>query len=141
MPLAFMRSSMPARKIGPDDLERLCPDWREREAFLSGPGEMLDAMTAYWERHGDRSRLHMERFQPVIGGEAQGGEGGAISFLAPPFMMMGRGREFLRRTWRGCALFQKMPQQSGLRGTMIPIRQATLAGALPTTCGSTSPPD
>jgi stearoyl-CoA 9-desaturase NADPH oxidoreductase len=69
-------------RLGPVDLERLCPDWREREAFLSGPGEMLDAMTAYWERHGDRSRLHMERFQPVIGAEAQSGEGGAISFLA-----------------------------------------------------------
>ena len=48
----------------------LCPDWREREAFLSGPAQMLDAMTAHWERHGDAARLHMERFQPVIGGDA-----------------------------------------------------------------------
>ena len=39
-------------------------------------------MTAHWERHGDPSRLHVERFQPVIGGDARGGEGGAIRFLA-----------------------------------------------------------
>ena len=31
-------------RLAPADLDRLCPDWREREAFLSGPGEMLDAM-------------------------------------------------------------------------------------------------
>src|SRR4051812_47840762 len=40
-------------RIKPEDLERLCPDWREREAFISGPGEMLDAMDEYWEREGD----------------------------------------------------------------------------------------
>jgi ferredoxin-NADP reductase len=70
-------------RIAPGDLDRLCPDWREREAFLSGPGEMLDAMQAHWAEHGDRARLHMERFQPVIGGgDAAGGNGGPISFTA-----------------------------------------------------------
>jgi ferredoxin-NADP reductase len=69
-------------RMSPQDLRHLCPDWREREAFLSGPADMLDAMAAHWERHGDRGRLHMERFQPVIGGDAHGGEGGPISFLA-----------------------------------------------------------
>jgi ferredoxin len=40
---------------------------------------MLDAMTEHWERHGDRDRLHTERFQPVIGkGDAEHGEGGTI---------------------------------------------------------------
>jgi stearoyl-CoA 9-desaturase NADPH oxidoreductase len=31
-------------RLKPEDLDELCPDWREREAFLSGPGELLDAM-------------------------------------------------------------------------------------------------
>src|SRR5690348_6404737 len=35
-------------RIGPQDLDRLVPDWREREAFLSGPGDMLDAMRDHW---------------------------------------------------------------------------------------------
>jgi stearoyl-CoA 9-desaturase NADPH oxidoreductase len=68
-------------RISPPDLEQICPDWRERETFLSGPSDMLDAMEDYWEREGDRDRLHMERFQPKVGFTEEG-EGGEISFLA-----------------------------------------------------------
>jgi ferredoxin-NADP reductase len=67
-------------RIAPGDLDRLCPDWRERHAFLSGPAEMLDAMSERWQRDGDPELLHMERFQPVIGGEAGEGEGGTVRF-------------------------------------------------------------
>jgi ferredoxin len=62
------------------DLDDLCPDWREREAFVSGPGPMLDALTAHWQREGDVARLNMERFQPVIGGDAGSGAGGTVRF-------------------------------------------------------------
>ncbi|MBV9836696.1 MAG: ferredoxin reductase [Solirubrobacterales bacterium] len=69
-------------RMGPGDLDRLCPDWRERDAFVSGPGEMLDALTEHWERHGDCERLTVERFQPKLGlGQSGEGEGGPIKFL------------------------------------------------------------
>ena len=69
-------------RIGPENLDDLVADWREREAFLSGPGDMLDAMTEHWEKAGDCDRLHMERFQPIIGqGDGELGEGGTIKFL------------------------------------------------------------
>jgi stearoyl-CoA 9-desaturase NADPH oxidoreductase len=68
-------------RISPPDLEQICPDWRERETFLSGPSDMLDAMEEYWEKEGDRELLHMERFQPKVG-LSEEGEGGEISFLA-----------------------------------------------------------
>ncbi len=71
-------------RMGPGDLDRLCPDWRERETFISGPGDMLDAFTEHWDAHANRGRLHMERFQPKLGlgqeGEGEG-EGGRIKFL------------------------------------------------------------
>jgi ferredoxin-NADP reductase len=67
-------------RMEPKDLERLCPDWAEREAFVSGPGDMLDALDAHWDEHGDCDRLHMERFQPKIGGAEEAGEGGTIAF-------------------------------------------------------------
>ena len=66
-------------RMGPADLDTLCPDWREREAFVSGPGEMLDALTDHWEAHGDVERLHMERFQPKLDA-GEPGEGGTIVF-------------------------------------------------------------
>jgi ferredoxin-NADP reductase len=71
-------------RLTPSDLDRLCPDWREREAFVSGPGDMLDALIAHWEEHaGSCERLHMERFQPIIGkGDAEHGEGGTIRFVS-----------------------------------------------------------
>jgi ferredoxin-NADP reductase len=70
-------------RIEAKDLDRLCPDWREREGFLSGPGEMLDTFREHWEAEiGDCDHLHMERFQPIIGeGEGEQGEGGPIKFL------------------------------------------------------------
>jgi ferredoxin-NADP reductase len=69
-------------RIGPSDLDDLVSDWREREAFLSGPGEMLDAMSEHWEKDGDCDCLHMERFQPVPGdGDGEQGDGGTIKFL------------------------------------------------------------
>ena len=66
-------------RLQPADLDRLCPDWNEREAYVSGPGEMLDALDEHWAAHGDCDKLHMERFQPKIGGGEEG-EGGTIAF-------------------------------------------------------------
>ena len=68
-------------RLEPGDLDEVCPDWREREAFCSGPGEMLDAMIERWADDGDPDRLHYERFQPKIGGNAGEGEGGRVEFL------------------------------------------------------------
>jgi len=69
-------------RMGPRDLDRLCPDWREREAYISGPNEMLDAFTERFEREYDCDRLHLERFQPKLGlGQSGEGEGGLIKFL------------------------------------------------------------
>jgi len=60
------------------DLDRICPDWRERETYACGPGPMLDAITEYFEAHDLEDHLHLERFSLELGGE--GGEGGTITF-------------------------------------------------------------
>jgi len=71
-------------RMTPADLDRLCPDWRERETFLSGPAEMLTAMSAHWKRElGNCDHLHVEHFQPYLGGEeGEQGDGGTIRFRA-----------------------------------------------------------
>jgi ferredoxin-NADP reductase len=68
-------------RMTPGDLDELCPDWRGRATFASGPGELLDALAEHWERHADPQALRMERFQPRIGGGEEG-EGGTIAFLS-----------------------------------------------------------
>jgi stearoyl-CoA 9-desaturase NADPH oxidoreductase len=68
-------------RLSPDRLDDICPDWREREVFACGPAEMLDALCEHFEANGDPERLHMERFQPRIGGDAGDGQGGAIKLL------------------------------------------------------------
>jgi ferredoxin len=70
-------------RIEPKDLDRLCPDWTERETFLCGPAELIDDFKPSWEEREIDDRLHLERFQPVIGGDdSAGGEGGTVKFLA-----------------------------------------------------------
>lgn len=63
------------------ELDELVPDWRERDAFCSGPGEHLDDLRSYWKEQGDFARFHYESFQPIIGGGDDAGEGGTVRFL------------------------------------------------------------
>jgi ferredoxin-NADP reductase len=67
-------------RVSPADLDRLCPDWRERRAFASGPRELLDSLVDHWAAEGDPGRLAMERFQPIIGEAVDPGRGGRIVF-------------------------------------------------------------
>jgi stearoyl-CoA 9-desaturase NADPH oxidoreductase len=67
-------------RFTPDRLDELCPDWRERETFLSGPREMIDATQDRFDDEGLLDQLHTERFQPVIGTGTGGGDsaGGTV---------------------------------------------------------------
>ena len=60
------------------DLDRICPDWRERETWACGPGPMLDAIDEHFEEAGLGEQLHLERFSLDLKGD--GGEGGTITF-------------------------------------------------------------
>ena len=64
--------------LDPADLDRICPDWRERETWACGPGPMLDALSGHWEQADLEERLHLERFSLELGSD--GGEGGTITF-------------------------------------------------------------
>jgi stearoyl-CoA 9-desaturase NADPH oxidoreductase len=82
-------------RISPADLDGLCPGWREREAFLSGPPDMLAAMSEHWKRQlGDCEHLHVEHFQPYLGGEeGEHGDGGSIRFCDSDLIARSDGAE------------------------------------------------
>jgi stearoyl-CoA 9-desaturase NADPH oxidoreductase len=74
------------RRLVPEDLDDLCPDWRERDAFLSGPRDMIDTFERHWDAEGIGEKLRTERFQPIIGtGDAEVGSGGTVRFRITDF--------------------------------------------------------
>jgi ferredoxin-NADP reductase len=58
------------------DLDTLCPDWRDRDAYVCGPNGLLDAAEAHWADR--RERLHLERFTPPA--RSTGGTGGTVHY-------------------------------------------------------------
>jgi ferredoxin-NADP reductase len=70
-------------RLTPAGLEELCPDWREREAFLCGPAGLLKTLGELWREQGDPKRMHVEHFQPEDGiGDGERGAGGTIELCA-----------------------------------------------------------
>jgi ferredoxin-NADP reductase len=67
-------------RLVPADLDAVCPDWRERECYACGPGEMLDALKEHYASEGISDRLHIESFEHFVLGGIEG-RGGTISFL------------------------------------------------------------
>lgn len=47
-------------------LERVCPDWRERDVWACGPASLLDAVEAHWAHAGLSRQLHVERFHAKV---------------------------------------------------------------------------
>lgn len=60
----------------------LVRDWRQRETWACGPGELLDGLEAHFTASGARSRLRTERFQSSVaaGAGAAAAPGGSVTF-------------------------------------------------------------
>jgi stearoyl-CoA 9-desaturase NADPH oxidoreductase len=73
-------------RLIPEHLDELCPDWREREAFVCGPAGLLEAMSERWKEDGNPERLHIERFgvggDGIVVGDGERGGGGTIDFCS-----------------------------------------------------------
>jgi ferredoxin-NADP reductase len=68
-------------RITPQSLEEICPDWADRDTFMSGPRGLMEVMEDHWKATGDPNRLFTESFQPIIGrGDAEVGSGGTVQF-------------------------------------------------------------
>jgi ferredoxin-NADP reductase len=65
-------------KLEFERIDRLVPDWRDRQTWACGPTPMLDAVEAVWEAAGRGDDLHTERF--AIARTDKGGEGGTVTF-------------------------------------------------------------
>jgi ferredoxin-NADP reductase len=66
-------------RLKPESLDEVCPDWRERQTYACGPGEMLEAIRDHFASADVPERLHMESFEHMLLAGATG-EGGTITF-------------------------------------------------------------
>ncbi|MCB1327044.1 MAG: ferredoxin reductase [Spirochaetales bacterium] len=46
-----------------EHLDRLCPDWRARMAWVCGPAALLDTLETHWATAGLQTQFHAERFR------------------------------------------------------------------------------
>ena len=64
------------RHFSADQLQRDCPDWRQRETYACGPQDLLTALATHWQNAGIAPRLHVERFHApwmALGSDCGGG--------------------------------------------------------------------
>lgn len=63
-----------------EQLNRLCPDWRERECYACGPQPLLEAIEALWDEAGLSRHLHIERFRAPVADIPEDALGGRVRF-------------------------------------------------------------
>lgn len=75
--------SLPGTRLDPGRLDLLCPDWRDRQAFVCGPRPMLGVAEQIWSEAGLGDRLRVESFDPVVA---------VLGSAVPPEVSEGTGR-------------------------------------------------
>ncbi len=61
-------------------LEKLCPDWRERETYACGPQPLIDAMEEHYALEDMTRHLHIERFSAHLAKVPKEAVGGRVIF-------------------------------------------------------------
>ncbi len=64
-----------------DQLERLCPDWADREVWVCGPQALVDAVEAHYAEAGLASRVRSERFRAALADIDPDATGGTVTFV------------------------------------------------------------
>ena len=69
-----------SRHFTAEQLNALCPDWRERDVYACGPQSLLQALEAHWQQAGLSRRLHLERFRAAYANIPADAVGGVVRF-------------------------------------------------------------
>jgi ferredoxin-NADP reductase len=101
------------------ELDTLCPDWRERQAFVCGPTGLLDAAARHWASQPDR--LHLERFTPPP--RSAGGSGGAVSYGSADPVEVDGGTSLLEAGEAAGVLLPSGCRMGICFGCVLPLRE------------------
>jgi len=69
-----------SRHFSATSLDALCPDWRQRDAYVCGPRSLIDAVANHWSASGLAPRLRVERFQAALAAQPADVAGGRVRF-------------------------------------------------------------
>lgn len=69
-----------AQHFSLEQLEEICPDWRERECWACGPQSLLDSLEQHYEEEGLANKLNTERFRAALVSLSDDAAGGKVSF-------------------------------------------------------------
>jgi stearoyl-CoA 9-desaturase NADPH oxidoreductase len=64
-----------------EQINRLCPDWNEREIYACGPAPLLTALEKHCEQAGRSAHLHIERFSAQLAAVPTEAVGGRVRFM------------------------------------------------------------
>ena len=68
------------RHFSAEQLDALCPDWRDRDVYACGPQSLLQALETHWQQAGLSRRLHVERFRAAYADVPADAVGGRVRF-------------------------------------------------------------
>lgn len=64
-----------------EQLDHLCPDWRERDVYACGPQPLLAAIESHYKHAGMSRQLHIERFRANLAAIPTEAVGGRVRFV------------------------------------------------------------
>jgi ferredoxin-NADP reductase len=103
-----------------DQLDVLCPDWREREVWVCGPGPLMDAAEVHWKDAGRSDRLRLERFRPRLLAEA--GQGGEVVFAKSSTTVQAEGSTALLDAGEAAGVLMPSGCRMGIcHGCVVPL--------------------
>jgi ferredoxin-NADP reductase len=77
--LNFLTRSQGDQHFSAAQLNASCADWAERNAYVCGPAELMEASAAHWQQAGLSEQLKQENFRPSLAPVASG-VGGEVRF-------------------------------------------------------------
>jgi len=69
------------RHFSAEQLDKICPDWRERDCWACGPQALIDALESHYEEAGLSRNLHTERFRAALVEIPADATGGRVKFI------------------------------------------------------------
>ena len=86
-------------------LDQLCPDWKQRDAYACGPQGLLADLEAQWRSVALLRRLHIERFRAALAETPADAAGGRVRFA----------RSAREIEADGCTSLLRVAEDAGLR--------------------------